>query len=64
MHAYGRRAAATGRYPCVSIDSPKIYHVCKGCGVEAERVQEPGRLGAALARCLALSSADGRTSST
>ena len=54
MHAYNRRAAATGRYPGVSIDSPQIDHVsiCKGYGVEAERVEEPGRLAAALARCL------------
>jgi len=54
MHAYNRRAAATGRFPGVSIDEPRIDHVsiCKGYGVEAERVEEPGRLGDALARCL------------
>jgi benzoylformate decarboxylase len=53
MHAYNRRAAATGRYPGVSIDSPQIDHVsiCKGYGVEAERVDDPARLAAALARC-------------
>jgi benzoylformate decarboxylase len=54
MHAYNRRAAATGRYPGVSIDSPAIDHVsiCKGYGVEAERVNDPSALTAALDRCL------------
>jgi benzoylformate decarboxylase len=54
MHAYNRRAAATGRYPGVSIDSPAIDHVsiCKGYGVEAERVDDPAALAAALQRSL------------
>ena len=47
-----RRAAATGRYPGCSIDSPSIDHVsiAKGYGVEAERVDDPGALAAALER--------------
>ena len=54
MHAYNRRAAATGRYPGVSIDSPRIDHVsiCKGYGVDAERVEDPAALAPALARCV------------
>jgi len=54
MHAYNRRAAATGRYPGVSIDAPQIDHVsiCKGYGVEAERVSDPAALTGALERCL------------
>lgn len=53
LHQYGGRAAATGRYPGCSIDSPQIDHVsiCKGYGVEAEHVEDPARLGAALERC-------------
>jgi len=55
MFQYNRRAAATGRYPGVSIDSPAIDHaaIAKAYGVEAERVTEPSRLGAALDRCFA-----------
>jgi len=54
MHQYGGRAAATGRYPGTSLDSPRIDHVaiCKGYGVEAERVTDPAGLAAALQRCL------------
>ncbi len=53
LHQYGGRAAATGRYPGCSIDSPSIDHrsICKGYGVEAERVDEPGELAAAIQRC-------------
>lgn len=53
LHQYGGRAAKTGRYPGCSIDAPEIDHVsiCKGYGVEAERVDDPGRLGDALDRC-------------
>jgi benzoylformate decarboxylase len=53
LHQYGGRAAATGRYPGCSIDSPSIDHVsiAKGYGVEAERVDEPSALAAALERC-------------
>lgn len=53
LHQYGGRAAATGRYPGCSIDSPQIDHVsiCKGYGVEAERVDDAAKLAASLARC-------------
>jgi benzoylformate decarboxylase len=53
LHQYGGRAAATGRYPGCSIDSPSIDHVaiCKGYGVEAERVDDPAALTGALERC-------------
>lgn len=53
LHQYGGRAAATGRYPGCSIDSPTIDHVsiCKGYGVEGERVDDPATLAAALERC-------------
>jgi len=54
LHQYGGRAAATGRYVSSSLDSPEIDHVyiCKGYGVEAERVSHPDQLAAALDRCL------------
>ncbi len=53
MYQYNRRAAATGRYPGVSLDSPRIDHVliCKGYGVEGEHVEDPAKLPAALERC-------------
>ena len=53
LHQYGGRAAATGRYPGCSIDAPQIDHtsICKGYGVEAERVEDPAALSAALERC-------------
>jgi benzoylformate decarboxylase len=53
LHQYGGRAAATGRYPGCSIDSPRIDHaaICKGYGVEAERVEDPAKLSATLERC-------------
>jgi benzoylformate decarboxylase len=53
LHQYGGRAAATGRYPGCSIDSPRIDHVsiCKGYGVEGEHVEDPAKLAAALERC-------------
>ena len=53
LHAYGGRAAATGKYPGCSIDHPSIDHVAiaKGYGVEAERVDDPARLTAVLERC-------------
>jgi thiamine pyrophosphate-dependent acetolactate synthase large subunit-like protein len=54
LHQYGGRAAATGRYVSSSLDSPEIDHVyiCKGYGVEAERVSHPEQLAGALDRCL------------
>ena len=53
LHDYGRRAAATGKYIGASIESPTIDHVaiCKAYGVEAEQVNQPDDLAAALARC-------------
>ncbi|MFI5245371.1 MAG: thiamine pyrophosphate-binding protein [Gemmatimonadales bacterium] len=53
LHLYGGRAAATGRYPGCAIDHPSIDHVAiaKGYGVEAERVDDPAKLSAALVRC-------------
>ena len=53
LHQYGGRAAATGRYPGCSLDHPQIDHaaICKAYGVEAERVEDPAKLTAALERC-------------
>jgi benzoylformate decarboxylase len=53
LHQYGGRAAATGRYPGCSLDHPQIDHaaICKAYGVEAERVDDPVKLSAALERC-------------
>jgi thiamine pyrophosphate-dependent acetolactate synthase large subunit-like protein len=53
LHQYGRRAAATGRYPGCSLDHPAIDHAAIGraYGVEAERVEDPAKLSAALERC-------------
>lgn len=55
LHLYGGRAAATGRYVGTSLDKPDIDNVAiaSAYGVEAERVDDPARLGAALDRCLA-----------
>ncbi len=54
LHAYGRRAAATGKYVGCSLGAPAIDNVAlaKGYGVEGERVEDPGNLPEALARCL------------
>lgn len=54
LNAYGRRAAATGKYIGCSLGSPEIDNVslAKGYGVEGERVEDPEKLQAALARCL------------
>jgi benzoylformate decarboxylase len=53
LHQYGGRAAATGRYPGCSLDHPSIDHaaICKAYGVDAERVEDPAKLSAALERC-------------
>ena len=61
LHAYGGRAAATGKYIGVSLGAPDIDNVsiAKGYGVEGERVADPARLGDALDRCLD-AVADGR----
>jgi benzoylformate decarboxylase len=54
LHAYGRRAAATGKYVGCSLGSPGIDNVslAKAYGVEGERVEDPQKLADALARCL------------
>jgi benzoylformate decarboxylase len=54
LHAYGRRAAATGKYVGCSLGSPGIDNVslAKAYGVEGERVEDPQKIAAALARCL------------
>lgn len=54
LDQYGGRAAATGRYIGCSLTPPDVDHVaiCKGYGVEAERVDDPAALGAALDRGL------------
>jgi benzoylformate decarboxylase len=54
LNAYGRRAAATGKYIGCSLGSPEIDNVslAKGYGVEGERVEDPDMLQTALARCL------------
>jgi len=43
LHDYGRRAAATGKYIGVSLESPTIDHVaiCKAYGVEADLEWRP-----------------------
>jgi benzoylformate decarboxylase len=53
LHQYGGRAAATGRYPGCSLDHPSIDHaaIARAYGVEAERVDDPAKLSAALERC-------------
>ena len=55
LHAYGRRAAATGKYVGASLGAPDIDNVAiaAGYGVEGERVDDPAALGDALDRCLA-----------
>lgn len=54
LHAYGGRAAETGKYIGCNLASPEIDNVAlaKGYGVEGERVEEPGEVGAAIERCL------------
>ncbi|HXV60155.1 MAG TPA: thiamine pyrophosphate-binding protein [Vicinamibacteria bacterium] len=53
LHAYGGRAAETGKYVGVNLGSPEIDSIAlaKGYGVEGERVDEAETLGAALDRC-------------
>lgn len=53
LHLYGRRAAATGKYVGANLQGPDIDNIsiCRGYGVEAERVDDPAQLGAALDRC-------------
>lgn len=55
LHGYQGRAAATGKYIGCSLGHPRIQHVeiAKGYGVEAELVDKPSGLEAALKRCFA-----------
>ena len=55
LHAYGGRAAETGKYIGCNLASPEIDNVAlaKGYGVEGELVEEPGEVGPAIERCLA-----------
>ena len=61
LDAYGKRAAATGKYIGVSLGSPDIDNVsiAKRYGVEGEHVESPDELTDALDRCL-FAVADGR----
>ncbi|TDI45566.1 MAG: thiamine pyrophosphate-binding protein [Acidobacteria bacterium] len=61
LDAYGKRAAATGKYIGVSLDFPEIDNIsiAKGYGVEGEHIEKPEALSAALDRCLG-ALADGR----
>jgi thiamine pyrophosphate-dependent acetolactate synthase large subunit-like protein len=54
LHAYGKRAAATGKYIGCNLGSPDIDHVAiaRGYGVEGERIQDPDLLKPAIDRCL------------
>lgn len=61
LHLYGGRAAATGKYIGCSLESPEIDYVslAKAYSIEAERVDDPDALGAALTRCFT-ANAEGR----
>ena len=61
LHLYGGRAAETGKYIGCSLDSPEIDYVAlgKAYSIEAERVDDPDELGAALQRCFS-ATASGR----
>jgi benzoylformate decarboxylase len=61
LHLYGGRAAETGKYIGCHLGAPEIDNVslAKAYSVEAERVEEPDQLGAALDRCLK-ATAEGR----
>ena len=61
LHLYGGRAAATGKYVGANLQGPDIDNVslCKGYGVEAERVDDPAKLDGALDRCFG-ATANGR----
>jgi len=52
LYNYGKRAAATGKFIGASLGAPDvdIVSIAKAYGVEAERVEDPGRLTAALDR--------------
>lgn len=54
LHEYGGRAAATGKYTGCYLGSPTIdnIQIAHGYGVDGEHVSDPGKLGAAINRCL------------
>lgn len=54
LHAYGGRAAETGKYIGCNLASPEIDNVAlaKGYGVDGELVEEPSEVGPAIDRCL------------
>ncbi len=54
LHKYGGRAAASGKYTGCYLGSPTINNVqiASGYGVDGEIVTDPGKLGAAIDRCL------------
>jgi benzoylformate decarboxylase len=62
LHAYGKRAAATGKYVGCSLGFPAIDNVslARGYGVEAERVENAEEIQPALTRCLRAAS-EGRS---
>ena len=53
LHAYGGRAAATGKFIGCNLGAPEIDSVslAKGYGVDGETVREPSELPVALDRC-------------
>lgn len=55
LHLYGGRAAETGKYIGCSLDAPEIDYVAlgKAYSIEAERVDDPDDLSAAIRRCFA-----------
>ena len=55
LHAYGGRAAETGKYIGCNLANPEIDNVAlaKGYGVEGELVEAPDDVGPAIERCLA-----------
>jgi benzoylformate decarboxylase len=61
LHAYGGRAAETGKYIGCNLGSPDIDNVAlaRGYGVDGETVAEPSEVGPAIDRCLR-AMADGR----
>jgi thiamine pyrophosphate-dependent acetolactate synthase large subunit-like protein len=61
LDQYGGRAAKTGKYIGCSLAPPDVDHVaiCRGYGVDAERVDDPSRLPEAIDRGLR-ATADGR----
>ena len=61
LHAYGGRAAETGKYIGCNLGSPDIDNVAlaRGYGVDGEMVAEPSEVGPAIDRCLR-AMADGR----